>query len=145
MLAATRRQYWLGGRRGQRGVHPSHRGASGFSEQQWRLIGQRRGRVDMAVEVEAEAMFVIIEIKRTNWDLIPADRVMRSLRRHLRQLPEYLDSAIEDMAAGRWTSIAGSLLYPARLARIKTSALIESLAGEQTIMVTWYEPADWCQ
>ena len=58
-------------------------GAAGFTEGQWRLLGQRRGRVDLAVEVEGEQMLVIIEIKGTNWDLIPAERLMRNLRRHL--------------------------------------------------------------
>lgn len=60
------------------------------------------GRVDLAVEVDVdEQMLVIIEIKGTGWDAIPADRVLRNLRRHLRQLQAYLDTAIEDMEAGR--------------------------------------------
>ena len=47
-------------------------------------------------------MLVVIEIKGTGWDAIPADRVMRNLCRHLRQLQAYLDTAIEDMEAGQW-------------------------------------------
>jgi hypothetical protein len=47
-------------------------------------------------------MLVVIEIKGTGWDAIPADRVMRNLRRHLRQLQADLDTAIEDMEAGQW-------------------------------------------
>jgi hypothetical protein len=31
-------------------------------------------------------MLVITEIRGTGWDAIPADRVLRNLRRHLRQL-----------------------------------------------------------
>ena len=120
-------------------------GAAGFPERQWRLLGQRRGRVDLAVEVEGEQMLVIIEIKGTNWDLIPSERLMRNLRRHLHQLQGYLDSAMEDMEAGRWASIAGALLYPARPASAETAAVIEGLAGEQAIMVTWYEDVDWRQ
>ena len=90
-------------------------GASGFQERRWRLIGGGRGRVDLAVEVDGdEQMLVIIEIKGTDWDAIPADRVMRNLRRHLRQLQAYLDTAIEDMEAGRWEGIVGALLYPGR-------------------------------
>ena len=77
-----------------------------------------RGRVDLAVEVDGdEQMLVIIEIKGTDWDAIPADRVMRNLRRHLRQLRAYLDTAIEDMQAGQWEGIVGALLYPARPCR----------------------------
>lgn len=70
---------------------------------------------------------------------------MRNLRRHLYQLQGYLDSAMEDMEAGRWASIAGALLYPARPANAETRALIERLAGEQAIMVTWYKDVDWRQ
>jgi hypothetical protein len=58
-----------------------------------------RGRVDLAVEADGdEQMLVIIEIKGTDWDAIPADRVLRNLRQ---QLQAYLDTVIEDMEAGR--------------------------------------------
>jgi hypothetical protein len=88
-------------------------GASGFKERQWRLIRGGRGRVDLAVEVDGdEQMLVIIEIKGTDWDAIPANRVVKNLRRHLRQLQAYLDTAIEDMETGQWEGIAGALLYP---------------------------------
>ena len=83
-------------------------GASGFRERRWRLIRGGQGRVDLAVEVDGdEQMLVIIEIKGTAWDAIPADRVMRKLRRHLRQLQACLDTAIEDMEAGQWEGIPG--------------------------------------
>ena len=60
-------------------------------------------RIDLAVEVDGnEQMLVIIEIKGTDWNAISADRVMRNLCRHLRQLQAYLDTAIEDMEAGQW-------------------------------------------
>jgi hypothetical protein len=60
-------------------------GGSGSKERRWRLVAGGRGRVDLAVEVDgSEQMLVIIEIKGTNWDKIPAARVMRNLRRHLR-------------------------------------------------------------
>ena len=119
-------------------------GASGFRERRWRLIGGGRGRVDLAVEVDGdEQMLVIIEIKGTDWDAIPADRVMRNLRRHLRQLQAYLDTAIEEMEAGRWEGIVGALLYPRRPASAGTLAMIEAVAGEQAVQVTWYDDVDW--
>jgi hypothetical protein len=89
-------------------------------ERQWRLIRGGRGRADLAVEVDGdEQILVIIEIKRTDWDAISADRVMRNLRRHLRQLQAYLDTSIEDMEAGQWEGIVGALLYPRRPPRPK--------------------------
>jgi hypothetical protein len=87
-------------------------------------------------------MLVIIEIKGTGWDAIPADRVMRNLRRHLRQLQAYLDTAVEDMEAGLWEGIVGAL-YPGRPASAGTLAMIEAVAGEQAVQVTWYDDVDW--
>jgi hypothetical protein len=122
-------------------------GASGFRERRWRLVADNRGRVDLAVEVEDDGgqMLVIIEIKGTDWNKIHASRAMRNLRRHLRQLQAYLDTAIEDMGTGDWTSIAGALLYPVRPARTETLTAIEAAAAEQAIMVIWYEEVDWRQ
>ena len=120
-------------------------GASGFRERPWRLVAGRRGRVDLVVEVDGGQMLVIIEIKGTDWDKIPAARVVRNLRRHLRQLQGYLDTAIEDMEAGTWSGIVGCLLYPARPASAEIQTAIEDAAGQQAIMVTWYADADWRQ
>jgi hypothetical protein len=119
-------------------------GAAGFKERPWRLVRGGRGRADLAVEVEGdEQMLVVIEIKGTNWDAIPENRVMRNLRRHLRQLQDYLDSAIEDMDAGQWESIVGALLYPARPSDAGTLTTIEAVAGQQAVQVTWYADVDW--
>ena len=122
-------------------------GGQGFRERRWRLVASGHGRVDLAVETNgAEQMLVIIEIKGTSWDAIPAERVRPNLRRHLRQLQGYLNTATEEMDAGQWPGgIAGELLYPARPYRAATAEMIEALAGEQAIMVTWYLEADWGQ
>jgi hypothetical protein len=104
----------------------------------------RPGRVDLAVEVDGDKqMLVVIEIKGTDRDAIPADRVMRNLRRHLRQLEAYLYTAVEDMEAGEWEGIVGALLYPARPASAETLATIDAVAGEQAVQVTWYHDVDW--
>ena len=122
-------------------------GGSGFRERPWRLVAGRRGRVDLAVEVGgSEQMLVIIEIKATDWDKIPQARIMRNLRRHLRQLQAYLDTAVEEMETGEWPGgIVGALFYPAGPASAATRQTIEEVAGEQAIMATWYEEADWRQ
>jgi len=41
------------------------------------------------------------EIKGTDRDAIAAGRVMVNLRRHLRQLQAYVDTAVEDMVTWR--------------------------------------------
>lgn len=47
------------------------------------------------------------------------------------------------MESGVWTGIVGSLLYPAWPASKETQDTIEAIAGEQAIMVTWYEDVNW--
>jgi hypothetical protein len=59
-----------------------------------------------------EQILVIIEIKGTDWDALQADRMMRNLRRYLREVQAHLDTAIEDMEAGQWDGIVGALLSP---------------------------------
>jgi hypothetical protein len=122
-------------------------GGRGFRERRWRLVAGGHGRLDLAVETYgAEPMLVIVEIKGTDWDTIPAARVRRNLRRHLRQLQAYLDTATAEMDAGQWPGgIAGALLYPARPSSSQVQETIEALAGEQAVMVTWYEETDWHQ
>jgi hypothetical protein len=69
--------------------------------------------------------------------VIPAGRVLRNLRRHLRQLQSYLDTALEDADAGRWDGVVAALLYPARPASAEVCAKIEAVAGDQAAKVTW--------
>ena len=47
------------------------------------------------------------------------------------------------MEAGRWEGIVGALLYPGRPASAETLAMIEAVAGEQAVQVTWYDDVDW--
>ena len=119
-------------------------GATGFRERGWRLTAGGRGRVDLAVVTDdREKMLIIIEIKGTDWDKIRADRVKRNVQRHIRQLLAYLDTAIGELEAGQWESVAGALLYPSRPASVISQAHIEAAAAEQAIMLTWYDEVPW--
>ena len=69
---------------------------------------------------------------------------MRNLRRHLRQLQAYPDTAVEDMKAVQWGGHRGhSALSPGRPAKSQTLAMIEAVAGEQAVQVTCYHEVDW--
>jgi hypothetical protein len=121
-------------------------GATGFRERRWHLSAGRHGRVDLAVVTDDhEMMLTVIEIKGTDWDKIRPDRVTRNLRAHLRQLQAYLDTAIDELQAGRWAAVAGALLYPARPENADRLAAIEAIAADQSIMLSWYQDADWRQ
>lgn len=123
-------------------------GGQGFRELGWRLVTGSRARLDLAVEVDgAEPMLVIIEIKGTDWDKVPAVRVRRNVRRHLRQLQAYLDTAAGQMNAGQWAGgIAGALSYPARPASAEARlGPLTSTAGSSMCCypngATWQPPA----
>ena len=94
-------------------------GASGFRERQWRLIRGGRGRVDLALRWTAMSRRLSPTRSREPTGMRSLrTALMWNLRRHLRQLQAYLDTAIEDMEAGRWESVAGALLYPGRPASV---------------------------
>ena len=113
-------------------------GATGFRERSWRLVQGGRKRVDLAV-VSDETMLTLIMIKGTDWDRITQQRMKRNFVRHLRQLQELIDTAIDDMEAGLWDSVAAVLLYPTRPANSHDLASIQAAAAEQDVMLAWYE------
>jgi hypothetical protein len=108
----------------------------------------------MAGEVTA----VVVEIKNTDWDAFAADRVRPNLRRHLRQLQDYLDHYVDhirrpqdstrettdsvDTEPLTWDTVIGVLLYPRRPDPARAT-LIEDVALEQALTVVWYDEADW--
>ena len=88
-------------------------------------------------------MLVIIEIKGTDWDAIPADRVMGTCAvicasSRPTSIPP---SKTWRQASGR-ASWALCSIRPA-LAGIELLASIEATAGEQAVQVTWYHDVDW--
>ncbi len=91
-------------------------------EQAITLAIRRDGRVDLLViPNDRHRTTVIVEIKSTDWDIRPAHRVRRLIRRHIRQLQDYLDVYVDQIAAtptstadassaGGWDSVSGVLL-----------------------------------
>ena len=47
------------------------------------------------------------------------------------------------MEAGRWEGLVDALRYLGRPASAETLAVIETIAGEQALQVTWYGDVDW--
>jgi hypothetical protein len=118
-------------------------GATAAPERSWRIV-DGQGRVDIAVAtIEPERSSIVIEIKGTDWRRIPPPRVRRNVLRHLNQLQRYLDTAIDELEAAQWDSVAGALLYPSRPIEGESLHVIEDAAAEQAIMVVWYEDVDW--
>lgn len=108
-----------------------------------------RRRVDLLVVpvMGGEKAAVVVEIKNTDWDALRAERVRPNLRRHLRQLQEYLDPYVDQLGAGdgvdRWDAVIGILLYPKPPTDGARQQLIEQLCLAEAITVAWYDEADW--
>jgi hypothetical protein len=119
-----------------------------------------RRRVDLLIlpEIVGEVTAVVVEIKNSDWDAFPADRVRPNLRRHLRQLQDYLDHYVDHLrhtptetsdstdASDEplvWDTVIGVLLYPRRPSDPARALLIEGLALQQALTVVWYDETDW--
>ena len=119
-----------------------------------------RRRVDLLIlpAIDGEVTAVVVEIKNSDWDAFPADRVRPNLRRHLRQLHDYLDyyvdhlrpfpGEVSDPTGGSdeplvWDTVIGVLLYPRRPSDPDRTLLIEGLALQQALTVVWYDETDW--
>jgi hypothetical protein len=131
-------------------------GASAHPEHTLRL-GTGRRRVDLLVlpRKADEHVVVVVEVKNTEWDAFRADRVRPNLRRHIRQLQEYLDYYVDQLRTSpqgpadrtgdgdthlEFDSVIGVLLYPTRPA---CARLIDSIALDRSLTVVWYDETDW--
>jgi hypothetical protein len=106
---------------------------------------------------------VVVEIKNSDWDAFDAARVRPNLRRHIRQLQDYLDHYIDNLrhtpneAADpgadparegdrqplTWDTVIGVLLYPKRPHDPIRAQLVEALALQQALTVVWYDETEW--
>ena len=95
-----------------------------------------RGRVDLAVEVDGrEQMFVIIEIKGTDWDTIPAARFCGTFAVIFARYRPTLTPPSRRCKQASGLAASWTLLYPARPASAATQQAIEDAADERAITV----------
>jgi hypothetical protein len=96
----------------------------------------------------------VVEVKNSDWDSFRPARVRPNLRRHIRQLQEYLDHYVDHLRTNSdqpaaeglpptWDSVIGVLLYPTRPRDRDRLQLIEAIALEQALTVVWYDESDW--
>ena len=114
------------------------------SEQNIRLLGNRRGRADilLLVSKEPERQIFIVEIKSTEWAGRSEQRSRALFRRHLSQLQDYLDVLVarigEDVDA-----VVAALLYPRQPSDPQLADLLENIALAEGVMLVWYTDVDW--
>lgn len=115
------------------------------------LVTGRTGRVDLFVIPQLdERMAVVVEIKNTDWDALDEHRVRPNIRRHIRQLQNYLDTLAEGLDTGLadetlpiWDSIDGALLYPARPVKNGRAQLVETLSEDEALMIVFFDETAW--
>lgn len=90
----------------------------------------RGGRVDIHVDDASDV--AIVELKATDWDRMTAEAVHRNVRRHARQIWEYIESQLTE---GR--DVSPGVIFPHLPCDPERVCLIEGLFEEEGIQVIW--------
>lgn len=99
----------------------------------------RPGRIDVFVDTK-DNLVVAIEIKSTQWDKITEKNVRRNVRKHIRQVWDYMESLMGPDNEG--TPVAPALLYKYKPADPAKVEVIEALCEEFAVQVVWEEWGD---
>jgi len=110
-----------------------HKGAEGlvYTEKTMTKPSGRKGRMDVFVNSD-ETLAAIVEIKRSDWDVMPLTNVRRNVRRQARQIWDYVESQLE---VGK--DISPGVIFPKRPKNSSRMKLIEHLFNEEGISVVW--------
>jgi Holliday junction resolvase-like predicted endonuclease len=91
----------------------------------------RKGRVDVLVDQD-QPMVAIVEVKSSDWDALTEDAVRRNIRRHVRQIWNYIDSQLSE---GK--DVCPGVILQKRPLKKERLKLIENLFNEEGIQVVW--------
>ena len=94
---------------------------------------KRSGRIDIFVD-QIEDFVTVVEIKSTNWDLIPPGNRRRLLSSHRRQVLRYVDEHIRD-----GIGVCASIIYPQPPKAIRLREEIEEYLSEYSLQVAWFD------
>jgi len=111
---------------------------------------RRKGRVDIFVDDDApEGTAAIVEIKASDWDIMTEMAVRRNIRRHIKQIWDYIESQIVDgdyVPTGVKKSISPGIIFPKCPKNENRLKLIEESFWEEGITVVWDdESIEECQ
>jgi hypothetical protein len=106
-----------------------------------KLLGGRRGRIDLLLQVEdaRRPLLVVMEVKNTDWDARAPRRVLPNLARHARQVWGYLDAYVPRLEAGELAGLQAALVYPRRPSHPGRAELVEETLGAYGISVLFYD------
>ncbi len=91
----------------------------------------RKGRIDILVDPDRE-MVAIAEVKATDWDRMTEVNVRKNVKRHIRQIWNYIESQLSE---GK--EVCPGVIFPKRPKSLNRLELIELLFEEVGIPVVW--------
>jgi hypothetical protein len=94
---------------------------------------RRRGRADIFVDEIGDDLVSIVEIKNTDWDEIKPENIRRNVKRHARQLWEYIEFQTDSEAR----SVSPGIIYPKIPTDHEKLKLIEAILEGECIQVVW--------
>ena len=100
-----------------------------------RLIGGRRGRIDILVDELGENLIAIIEVKATDWDQIKPENIRKNINRHIRQIWRYANAQVEMNDR----IVSAGVIYPHMPQDPALVSLIESMCENDGIQVVWHD------
>jgi len=93
----------------------------------------KQGRMDIFVD-EVGDFVSIVEIKSTDWDMIPEKNVKRLLSSHRRQVWKYIEKYID----GDQVDVCAGIIYPTAPLHEGLKERIESYLEDYGIPVVWF-------
>ncbi len=95
-------------------------------------LSGRGGRIDVFVDGMDE-LYSVVEIKSTNWDRIKPENISRNVRRHIRQIFDYVDAVMHKKDVG----VSPGVVYPSLPSDQAVLDKIEAMFNEEGIQVVW--------
>ena len=93
----------------------------------------RAGRIDVRVVV-GDDLVSVIELKNSDWNGMSETAVRRNVRRHIRQVWEYIESQLNE---GR--DVSPGVVFPGRPTSPECLESIERMFEEEGIAVVWQD------
>lgn len=91
----------------------------------------RSGRIDIHVDA-GDGLVAVVELKASDWDRMSAKAVRRNVRRHVRQIWQYIESQLAEEK-----DVSPGIVFPQRPKSDARRQLIEELFWEEGIPVVW--------
>ena len=95
----------------------------------------KKGRIDIYMPQSEDGLVCVAEVKATDWDEIPLERIRPNVLRHARQIWRYIEAEL-----GSGTDVSPGLVYPREPQNTQTKLLVEELLNQRFVQCVWRKP-----